>query len=86
MTERAVPLEHRKIYIENIEKLSKFPVSVHYAMNFRKKIQYLMKKYSESEYDESLHKSLIEEINEQDSHRTLKLQDVDSFLYEWIYR
>jgi len=85
MSERAVPLEHRKKYIENIEKLSKFPVSVHYAMNFRNKIQYLLKKYREEFYDETLHKELINELTEQDSHRTLKLHDVDSFLYRWIY-
>jgi len=86
MTERAVPLERRKIYIENIKKLSRFPVSVHYAINFRNKIQYLIRKYSESVYDQELHKGLIRELTEQDGHRTLKLQDVDTFLYEWIYR
>jgi len=86
MTERAVPLEHRKIYVENIKKLSKFPVSLYYAMNFRHKIQHLIRKYSESVYDKELHKELVEEITEQDSHRTLKLHDVDSFLYDWIYR
>ena len=85
MTERAVPLERRKIYIENIKKLSKFPVSVYYAMNFRNKIQYLIRKYSESVYDQALHQELIKELTEQDSHRTLKLQDVDGFLYDWIY-
>ena len=85
MTERAVPLERRKIYIENIKKLSKFPVSVHYAMNFRKKIQYLLKKYSQVEYDEGLHTQLATEITEQDSHRTLQLKDVDPFLNGWIH-
>lgn len=86
MSERAVPLEHKKIYIENITKLTKFPVSVHHAMNFRSKIQHLIKKYSESEYNQTLHKDLVDEITEQDSHRTLKLQDVDPFLYGWIYK
>ena len=82
--ENAVPVEYRQHYLENIKKLIKFPVSVHYAMNFRSKIQYLIKKYSEATYDELLHRQLLEEINEQDSHRTLKLQDVDTFLYSWI--
>jgi hypothetical protein len=85
MAEHAVPFEHRQTYIENIKKLSKFPVSVYYAMNFRNKIQYLIKKYSEAEYNKELHKKLVEEITEQDSHRTLKLCDVDPFLYQWIY-
>jgi len=86
MSESAVPTEHRRTYIENIEKLTKFPVSVHFAMNFRKKIQYLMKKYSEVEYDQSLHEQLTAEITEQDSHRTLQLNEVDPFLYGWIYK
>ena len=85
MSEAAVPTEHRKTYIENIEKLSRFPISVHYAMNFRNKIQYLIKKYSQVEYDEALHKELTAEIKEQDSHRTLQLKDVDPFLNSWIH-
>jgi len=85
MSEGAVPMEHRNTYIENIEKLLKFPVSVHYAMNFRNKIQYLIKKYSQVEYDEALHTQLTEEITEQDSHRTLQLKDVDPFLNGWIH-
>lgn len=84
-SERAVPLKQRSVYIESFTKLLKFPVSAHYALNFRTKIQYLIKKYSESEYDQSLHKTLTLEINEQDSHRTLNLQDVDSFLYGWTH-
>ena len=80
-----MPLEHRQVYIDNLTKLAKFPVSVHYAVNFRSKIQYLIKKYSESKHDQSLLLDLREEISEQDSHRTLKLRDVDPFLYQWIY-
>ncbi len=83
--EKAVPTEIRRTYIENIEKLRKFPVSANYAMNFRKTIDYLLKKYSESKYDPDLHERLRDEITEQDSHRTLKLVDVDNFLYDWIY-
>ena len=85
-SERAVPYADRDVYIENIEKLQKFPVSVHYALSFRNKIQYLLKRYHNSVYDEGLHKSLHAEIIEQDSHRSLELQDVDPFLYSWIYR
>ena len=86
MSERAVPLKHRKTYLENIQRLRNFPVSVHYATNFRKQVQYLLDKYTNSTYDASLHKTLTDEITEQDSHRTLKLQEVDAFLYDWIYR
>ena len=85
-SEKAVPVEMREKYIENIQKLAKFPVSVHYAMNFRTKIKYLIKKYNESKFDESLYKNLRDEISEQDSHRTLKLIDVDPFLYSWIFK
>ena len=84
-SEHAVPLESRDEYIENVTKLLKFPVSVHYALNFRSKIQYLIKKYSESKYDQSLKERLKSELTEQDSHRSLKLHDVDSFLHGWIY-
>ena len=86
MSERSVPMDQRQVYIDNIQKISKFPVSVHYAMNFRNKVKYLIKKYAESPYDNILHQTLTKEINEQDSHRTLKLQDVDAFLYGWIHR
>jgi len=83
--ESAVPLQYRSVYLDNIQKLSKFPVSVHYAMNFRKKIDYLFQKYQKSNYESSLHASLRMEIASQDSHRTLKLQNVDPFLFKWIY-
>jgi len=85
-TERAIPHGDRHVYIDNIAKLLKFPVSVHYAMNFRNKIQYLLNKYNDSVYDEALHHSLKKEVNEQDSHRSLKLHEVDPFLSAWIYR
>lgn len=84
-SEHAVPMKHRDVYIDNVSKLLKFPVSVHYALNFRSKIQDLIKKYSESTFDEGLNEKLRSEITEQDSHRRLKLRDVDSFLYGWIY-
>jgi hypothetical protein len=54
-------------------------------MNFRTKIEYLLKKYSNSDYDKKLHEILKEEIADQDRHRTLKLQQVDAFLNSWIY-
>lgn len=85
-SEKAVPHADRNPYIENIKKLQKFPVSVHYALNFRNKIQYLLDKYHDAVYDESLHRTLRQEITEQDSHRTIRLQAVDPFLRDWIYR
>jgi organic radical activating enzyme len=85
-SEHAVPFADRNAYIDNITKLKNFPVSVHYAMSFRNKIQYLLDKYNEGAYDEQLHRSLQHEIAEQDRHRSLQLQDVDPFLYGWIYR
>lgn len=84
-SEKAVPPKYRQEYISNMKKLLKFPVSVQYAVNFRSKVQYLIKKYNESDFNESLMLKLREEITEQDSHRTLKLCDVDPFLYRWIY-
>ena len=85
-SESAVPHTQRHVYIESAKKLLKFPVSVYYAARFRNEINLIIKKYSESPYDPDLHKHCREEITEQDSHRTLKLQDVDDFLYDWIYR
>lgn len=84
--ECAVPLEQRQMYIENLQKLVKFPVSVHYAMNFRNKIQYLIQKYSKAKYDADLHNALKQELDAQDTRRTLQLKDVDQFLHGWIYR
>ena len=85
-SELAVPHIERNVYLESAKKLLKFPVSVYYAARFRNEINRIIKKYSESPYDASLHRYLADEISEQDSHRTLKLQDVDGFLHEWIYR
>jgi len=85
-SEKAVPLDVRNVYLQNIAKLEKFPASVYYAMNFRKKIQYLLSKYQDTQYDESLHIKLQAEIKEQDSHRSLQLPDVDPFLQDWIFR
>jgi organic radical activating enzyme len=84
--ECAVPPDQRQMYMENLQKLEKFPVSVYYAVNFRSKIQYLIQKYSKAKYDADLHNTLRQELDAQDNHRTLKLRDVDQFLYGWIYR
>jgi len=84
-SESAVPMEHRDVYVDNLKKLLKFPVSIYYATSFRNKIAYLIKKYSTAEYSKSLHAKLREEISEQDSHRKLKLVEVDDFLYSWIH-
>jgi len=85
-SERAVPWEHRSVYIDSITKLLDFPISAYYALNFRRKIKYLLKKYSESNFDQNLHKALSLEITEQDNQRTLKLSEVDGFLNDWVYR
>ena len=84
--ECSVPLEYRETYINNIKKLLKFPVSVYYASQFRSEINYLIKKYSTAKYVKSLHNALKDEITEQDSHRHLKLIDVDPFLHSWIFQ
>tara|TARA_R110000796_G_scaffold105148_1_gene215092 strand:- start:155 stop:1252 length:1098 start_codon:yes stop_codon:yes gene_type:complete len=84
-SESSVPPEHRDVYVDNIKKLLKFPVSIYYAARFRNEINYLIKKYSKAEYSKSLHHQLRDEISEQDSHRDLKLAEVDSFLHSWIY-
>jgi organic radical activating enzyme len=83
--ESSVPMEHRDVYVDNVKKLLKFPVSIYYATRFRKEVNYLIKKYSKAEYSKSLHHRLRDEISEQDSHRDLKLAEVDSFLHSWIY-
>lgn len=84
-SESAVPHMERNVYIDSAKKLLKFPVSVYYATRFRSQLNLIIKKYSNSTYDGSLHQQLSDEITEQDSHRTLKLCDVDPFLYRWIY-
>jgi len=85
-TERAVPIEQRNTYINNISKLLKFPISADHAHDFRSKITYLIKKYKETPYSEILHRRLDEEIQSQDRHRTLQLQDVDRFLTSWVQK
>ena len=83
--ESAVPMEHRDVYVDNVKKLLKFPVSIYYAARFRNEVNYLINKYSTAEYSKSLHHQLQDEITKQDSHRSLKLEEVDSFLHSWIY-
>jgi hypothetical protein len=83
-SELAVPHIQRNVYLESAKKLLNFPVSVYYAARFRNEINLIIKKYAESPYEAGLHHNLADEIAEQDSHRTLKLQDVDGFLYDWI--
>jgi organic radical activating enzyme len=82
---RAVPLEYRKSYVESLKKLIKFPVSNWCAHKFRLNLNSLIEKYNSNDYDPQLHINLKEEIQEQDSHRTTQLRDVDPFLYSWIF-
>ena len=84
-THRAVPKQYREKYIASLEKLKKFPVGEWLAHKFRLNLDALIKKYQNDEYDPVLHKKLRQEIEEQDSHRTAQLKDVDPFLYSWIF-
>ena len=84
-SESAVPMDHRDVYVNAVKKLLKFPVSIYYATRFRNEVNYLIKKYLTADYSKSLHGQLRDEISEQDSHRSLKLNEVDSFLHSWIY-
>ena len=82
---QAVPTEHRHMYIDSLKQIKKFPISIYYATQFRTEVNSLLDEYSNVKYDESLHKALRREIDDQDSHRHLKLIDVDPFLHSWIY-
>jgi organic radical activating enzyme len=82
---RAVPMSHRSMYIDSLRKLEKFPIGVWYAHQFRLNLNSLIKKYQSDDYDPALHLKLKNEIQEQDSHRTMKLKDVDTFLHSWIF-
>lgn len=83
-THRAVPHQYRQKYIDSLEKLKKFGVGEWVAHKFRLNLNALIKKYQNNEYDPILHQKLKEEIKEQDSHRTMQLKQVDTFLYSWI--
>jgi organic radical activating enzyme len=82
---RAVPLKHRSRYVESLKKLLKFPIGAWSAHKFRLNLDSLINKYEFGDYEPSLHTKLRAEIQEQDSHRTTQLQDVDPFLYSWIF-
>lgn len=84
-THRAVPQQYRQRYIDSLEKLKKFPVGQWAAHKFRANLDSLIKKYKNTDYDPILHNRLKQEIEEQDSHRTMQLKDVDTFLYSWIF-
>lgn len=82
---RAVPMAYRSYYLNSLTKLTDFSVGVWYAHQFRHNLKSLINKYKENNYDPILHTKLKKEIIEQDSHRTLKLKNVDSFLSSWIF-
>ena len=82
---RAVPTRYRSTYIESLRKLEKFAVGAWYAHQFRLNLRSLIKKYQKNDYDPALHLKLKNEIKEQDSHRTMKIKDVDRFLDSWIF-
>ena len=84
-TEAAVPLHTRKRYIEQIDKIQHFPVALYQAPRFRSVSRWLLKKYHSTPYSPTLHKKLADEIAKQDANRTLKLQEVDHFLNDWIH-
>jgi len=84
-SEAAVPMEHRQTYINSLDKLLSFPVSIYQASNFRGVVRQIIEKYKHTPYDPVLHEKLRAELTEQDSHRSLKLQDIDPFLHSWIY-
>ena len=82
---RAVPMEYRSRYTESLKKLIKFPIGVWAAHKFRLNLDSLINKYESDNYNPELHLKLKNEIQEQDSHRTAQLKDVDPFLYSWIF-
>jgi len=84
-THKAVPPQFRQRYIGSLEKLKKFPIGEWLAHKFRLNLESLIKKYQTNDYDAILHQKLKEEIKDQDSHRTMRLKQVDPFLYSWIF-
>ena len=82
---RAVPMEYRSQYIDSLKKIVKFPVGAWLSHKFRSNLNSLISKYESNNYDSALHLKLKNEIQEQDSHRTAQLKDVDPFLYSWIF-
>jgi len=84
-THKAVPIDQRQRYIDNLTKLKKFHVDNYHAHQFRLNVESLIKKYSEDNYNKNLHEMLKNEIKSQDMHRTLQLKDVDTFLNSWIF-
>ena len=84
-SENAVPTEIRQVYLDELQKMVKFPVGLSYASQFRAEVNFLIKKYTGTQYDRSLHDALKMEITEQDSHRRMSLQEADQFLYSWIF-
>lgn len=85
-SEKAIPMSIRSTYVDSLKSLLKFKVGVYYASRFRSAVFDLIKRYSTNPYEQEMHKKLLDDITEQDSHRTLRLQDVDDFLYSWIYK
>lgn len=85
-TERAVPHNVRHLYIDQLDQLAKFPVSAANASLFRTQARWLRDRYLNSDYDETLHLALRQEITRQDTKRTLQITEVDTFLADWIYR
>jgi len=84
-TTQSVPESTRQVYITQIEQLKTLDVDPH-GGQFASAVDDLLKKYKDtSGYSKQMHKELLNEIVEQDSHRHIKLREVDRWLYDWIY-
>jgi len=85
-THKSVPKQYRKKYIASLKKLKKFSIGETLKDKFKLNLHALIKKYESNNYSQTLHKILIYKIKEQDSHRTVQLKQVDTFLYNRIFK
>ena len=85
-SEISVPMSSRQPYIDSLEKIKAFLPSIRYVTRFRSEVKAMIERYSRDNYDETAHRELLKEVKEQDSHRNVKLEDVDKFLHSWIYQ
>lgn len=80
----AIPTEMRRHYVTALQEARKIKFSLPWAIYLRSEIDRLIDIYNKDNYDPKLHQGLKQEIELQDSTRTLKLADVDTFLHSWI--
>ena len=84
----AIPLDERQIYIDTteyvIKQIKNDSKSIR-KMIILDRLNNILHKLTNDQYDKNLHLKLKQSITTQDQKRNLKLHEVDAFLNDWVF-